>query len=67
MGTAASSAAYRRLLLKYGGGGGGRLAAVGDGDGANDGCQMCEFVVQYIKVGGGVRVWGRQQYTVVCK
>lgn len=44
----AQSAQYRRLLQRYGG----RTAeeAEAESGGLKDGCQMCEFIVQYIKV-----------------
>ncbi|KAL4423223.1 hypothetical protein ABPG77_000015 [Micractinium sp. CCAP 211/92] len=55
------SAQYRRLLKMHGAGQQASLAAGAEGAGAagahqqgggvaNDGCQMCEFVVQYIKI-----------------
>lgn len=52
---AASAAAYRRLLLKYNADADGvvtRLTSAegSEGGAANDGCQMCEFVVQYVKI-----------------
>eukprot|EP00887_Chlorella_sp_A99_P000693 scaffold5.g693.t1 len=53
----ARSAQYRRLLRMYGGvqaaaaaEEGADEAAAASSGAANDGCQMCEFVVQYIKI-----------------